>query len=62
MENVSDTVNIKLSNKLRNKLGNRVSNKVEYEITCDEGFRNIRLQVGIVLYNQVKQNVKLWRM
>ena len=62
MENVSDTVNIKVCNKLRNKLGNQVSNKVEYEITCDEGFRNIRLQVGIVLYRQVKQNVKLWRM
>jgi hypothetical protein len=59
MKNVSNTVNNKVCYKLRNKLANQVSNKVEYEITCDEGFRNIRLQVGIVLYNQVKQNVKL---
>jgi hypothetical protein len=62
MENVSDTVNAKVRNKLRTKLGNQVSNRVEYEITCDEGLRNIRWQVGIVLYRQVKQNVKLWRM
>jgi hypothetical protein len=59
MENVSDTVNTKVRNKVRTKLWNQVSNKVEYEITCDEGLRNIRWQVGIVLYNQVKQNVKL---
>jgi hypothetical protein len=68
MRNISDTVNIKvcnklrnkLGNKLRNKLGNEVSNKVEDVLMCDDvGFRNIRLQVGIVLYNQVKQNVKL---
>jgi hypothetical protein len=62
MRNISDTVNIKVCNKLRNKLPNQVSNIVEYEIICDESFRNIRLQVGIVLYRQVKQNVKLWRM
>ena len=59
MRNVSNTVNNKVCYKLRNKLANQVSNIVEYEITCDKSFRNIRLQVGIVLYNQVKQNVKL---
>jgi hypothetical protein len=59
MKNVDKEVNTKVRNKLRTKVWNQVSNKVEDEITCDEGFRNIRLQVGIVLYNQVKQNVKL---
>jgi hypothetical protein len=60
MENVSNTVNNKVCYKLRNKLANQVSNSVEYVLMCDDvGFRNIRLQVGIVLYNQVKQNVKL---